>query len=149
VTVYSPLAPLSDAIGVTLRASAALLALAPGGVWDALPQNSSYPVVLVEVLDDYQPSLGRRPGGGPGSLYELDVRVHVFTQDRGMRTAQVVMAKVVEVLTPSGAISVTGYTVCGLEPLATGSSTPLPNEVVAGIPVRELVRDFRLTVEES
>lgn len=149
MTAYSPLAPLSDAIATTLNVSALTTTLAPGGVWDHVPQNTSYPFVLVEVFDDYQPSFGKRPGSGAGSIYEINVRAHVFTTDPGMRTAQVVMAKVVELLTAPSALSVTGYTVCALAPLESGRSIPLSDEVVAGKPVKELVRDFRLVLEES
>ncbi len=143
---YLALDPVSVGVFNALNV-AAMTALAPGGVYDLLPQGVTYPCVLYEVNDVAQyGGLGTKPGRG--ALPEIDLRVHVFTKTGGPRVAQLAMAKAIELLVAPSAISVSGYTVCGLEPFYDGSLY-LPDEMVALERVQELVARFRLYVQEN
>ena len=140
---YLALDPVSAAIYTRLNV-AALTALAPGGVMDDIAQGSAYPLVFYEVHEVAQiGGLGSQPG--VRALPELELRVHVYSQAAGMTEAQTVMAKVIELLFAS-ALVVTGYATCAL---FLGSTIPLPDELVAGVKVRELVSIFRLYVQEA
>lgn len=143
MSVYSALSPISTGIFTALNV-ASLLALAPGGVHDALPQNTAFPCVLFEVSDEDASTFGARPGSGAGSMVTVRLRCHVFSQYAGMKEAQAVMAKLRQLLsTPPSA---TGYHVWEIFPRPT---VPLANEELAGVPVRELVGDWLLYVEEA
>jgi hypothetical protein len=139
---YLSLDPISAAIYTTLNV-ASLLALAPGGVYDGVPLSITYPFVLFEVSEQTQVG-AFGPGTNYGSRPEVRVRVHVFTIDIGFQTANQIMQKVVELLTPAPTVS--GYNCWAI---FKEESTPLSGQVVAGRPVNELVTDFRLYVEEA
>jgi hypothetical protein len=144
VTVYSPLSPVSAAVYTALNV-AALTALATGGVHDDVPQGTSYPFVLFTVAQVPMYGLGARAGSGPGgTVSQIDLRVHVYTQDRGFKTAQAIIAKVTELL--QGTLTMTGYS---SRSVFDREAIPFPDEVVSGVKVKELVKDFTLFVEET
>jgi len=138
---YSSLDAVSSAVYSTLNV-ASLLALAPGGVGDAIEQTTGFPCVLYVAQEKSVGGLGTRPG--TGRTMQVDLRVHVFSNYQGLYEAQQVMSKVVELLTTT--LSVAGYTAV---PYPFHDDTiPLGNEVVAGVVVRELVSNWRLFVSE-
>ena len=93
---YLSLSPVSVAIYTALNV-AGLTALAPGGAHDSVPPNTAYPFVLFEVSEDAQLGVfGTAPGSG--QLPEVRLRVYVFSQAKGMKECQDVLAKVRELL---------------------------------------------------
>jgi hypothetical protein len=145
---YTPLAPVADAVYAVLALDQEMATLAPGGVFADVPPDPGYPFVWIEVFEDRQlGGLGTKPGRG--AMAEMDLRVHVFQGEHGtMRDAQLVMERVIAVVTADDALTVSGYRVCGTEPFHD-STIPLPDEEINGVKVRELVARFRLFVEEA
>jgi hypothetical protein len=141
VTVYSALDAVSAAIFTALNV-AALTALAPGGVADVLAQNTTFPCVLYEVSEKMIGGIGTKPG--TGRTLEISLRLHVFSQYAGMKEAQGVMAKAIELL--KDAPAVVGF---GSWAIFHDETLSLPHELVAGVPVRELVSNWRLYVTET
>jgi len=138
-TSYSALSPVSAAVYTTLNV-AALLALAPGGVCDDVAQRTGYPFVLFDVHEHREGGFGTKPG--LGTLPEVDLRVHVFSQFQGFSEAQAVMGKAIELLRDPPTVS--GYSSWAIfhdDTLALG------DEQIAGVKVKELVGLFRLYVE--
>src|SRR4029077_11320797 len=122
---------------------AALTALAPGGVFDVLPQTTTYPSVLFEVSDNKQwGGFGTQPGRG--QLPEIDVRVHVFTQDPNLSTAQAIVAKALELLTTPPPV-----TLYGSWAIFHDQTLDLGDQVIANVTVHEIVAMFRLYVEQQ
>lgn len=147
MTVYAPLQAVSDGLATVLDV-ASLTTLAPGGIWDELPQDTTYPCVLFEAEDLPDRAFGSKPGTGPGNLSAIRVTLHVFTQSgvatAGMRTAQIVMATAIQLIQTLP--TVTGYHAWAV---FHDDTIPIGTTVVAGLPVQELVAHFRLYVEES
>lgn len=141
MTAYSALAPVSAAVYTALNV-AALTALAPGGVFDAIPQDTTYPAVLFDVQERWQPTLGTKPG--VKRVMEMALRLHVFSQHRGMKEAQGVMAKAIQLLADPPTVS--GYASWAI---FHDETLPLSDQLVAGVPVEELVANFRVFVEEA
>lgn len=139
---YSALDAVSAAVYSTLNV-AALLAVAPGGVSDQVPQNATFPRVLYEVSELVIGGLGSRPGAGQ-RLLEIDLRVHAFSTYAGMLECQRVLAVALELL--ATAPSVTGY---GSWAIFHDDTVPLPDQMVAGKRVNELVANCRLYVSEA
>lgn len=138
---YLSLSAVSAAIYTALNVSG-LTALATGGIHDSvLPQATTYPCVMFVVSED-------RDAGSFGSSRSkrplISLRVHVFSTYVGMSEAQSVMKKVVELL--EAPLTVSGYNNWAI---FYDSTTPLPDQVVAGEVVQELVAEFRLYVEEA
>jgi len=139
---YSALSPVSAAIFTALNV-AALTALAPGGVGDAVAQVTTFPYVLYEVSERVMGGLGSKPGTGKRSL-EVDLRLHVFSTHIGFSEAQAVMAKCIELLKDPPAVA--GY---GSWAIFHDETIPLAGETVAGVRVNELVANMRLYVSEN
>lgn len=140
---YLSLSPVSVAVYTALNV-AALTSLATGGVHDDLPQNLSFPMVLFEVAETQQlGGFGTRVG--LGQLPEVEIRLTVYTKTVGMKTAQAVMAKALELLATAPA-TVTGYSSWAI---FWDSTIPIPESMIAGEKVQELVSTGRLYVEEA
>src|SRR5262245_45960379 len=100
---YLSLSPVSAGIYAALNV-AALTDLAPGGVRDDVPENVVFPFVLFEVSEDAQlGGLGTKPGSG--RLPEVRIRLIVYSQYAGMKEAQTVMAKAIELLKDPPAVT--------------------------------------------
>jgi hypothetical protein len=135
---YLALDAVSAAVYTALNV-AALTALVPGGISDALPQAPSFPCLWYEVSErDVR-------GFGTGGLPEITLRVHAFSTYEGLLEAQRVNQKVIELLRDQ-ALTVAGYTQCGR--VFYDETVPLPDEVLNGVRVKELVSSFRIYVEE-
>ena len=142
MSTFTPLSPISVAFYTALNV-AGLTALAPGGVHDDVPQNTTYPYVLFEVSEDQQLG-GFGTLQGTKALPEIGWRVHIFTQGEGYKTAQAIAAKVLQLLATPPAV--TGY---GSWAIFHDTTIPLGDELVAGVRVKELVVTGRLYVEEA
>lgn len=142
MTVALSLMAVSTALATVLNVPA-ITSLATGGVFDDLPDSPTFPCVLVSVGENQQVGgLGTKPGHG--NLPEVGVRVHVFTQAAGFRAAQVLMDQVILALADPPAVS--GF---GSWAIFHDATTPLTDQMVAGVKVQELVSDFRLYVENA
>jgi len=142
VTAYSTLDPVSAAVYGALNV-AALTALAPGGVGDVIEQNTGFPYVLYEVSEANLGGMGSKPGVGRRTL-EVSVRVHVFSSYVGFIEAQQIMATVIQLLADPPAV--TGY---GRAAIFHDDTVPLSAQIIAGVPVNELVGLFRLYLTET
>lgn len=132
------LSPVSAAVFTLLNVQA-ILDLAPGGIHDAVPQGVQFPFVFFEVSD-------RQFGGfGTKGLPEVEIRVHAYSTEEGMKQAQTIIDKAIELLEHQSP-AVAGYRTCS--GIFHDDDTPLPNEVINGVPCRELVAFFRIYVEE-
>ena len=140
MTSFSALSPVSAAIYTALNV-AALTDLVPGGVNDVIPQGAAYPLVLFEVSEAQQfGGFGTKPGRG--QLPQMDVRVHVFSQQQDLSEAQAILAKAIELLADPPAV--TSYSSWAI---FHDQSLDLGDQVVANITVHEIVAVFRLYVE--
>lgn len=139
---YSALAPVSLAVYTALNI-AAVTDLAPGGVKDVIPQGTVYPLVLYEVTDTKQMGgFGTQPGRG--QLPEMRVRVHVFSQDFNLSTAQAIVEQVIAALAVPPAVA--GY---GSWAIFHDQTVDLGDQVIANIVAHEIVAEFRLYVEQT
>lgn len=135
------LSPVSVAVYTALNVSA-VTSLAPGGVFDDVPEGVTFPCVLFSVTETRQlGGFGTKPG--VGNLPEVRVRVYVYTQGIGFKTAQAVMDQALLALADPPAV--TGF---GSWAIFHDSTTPLTDQILAGQKVQELVSDFRLYVEK-
>lgn len=147
MTYTLPLLAVGDAVYALLVTDATLGALVPGGVQSDVPPTPAYPFLWIELLHGANyGGLGTRPG--QGSMPGLSLRLHVFQSDYGtMRDAQIVMARAIDLLFTTPLV-VDGYTVCSGIPLPEIETIPLPDELLAGVKVKELVTNVTLIVEE-
>lgn len=139
---YLALSPVSAAVYTALNV-AGLQALVSTRIYDGVPANPAYPFVLFEVQEREQ------RGFGTGGFPEVEVRVHAFdraSNERGPKTVQTITAKVIELLRDQ-ALTVSGYTQAGR--VFYDETVPLPQEQIAGVPVREMVSLFRIYLEEA
>ena len=142
MTSFSALAPVSAAIYMALNV-AALTTLAPGGVFDVLPLGTTYPCVLFEVSEQKQfGGFGTQPGRG--HLPEIDLRVHVFSQQPKLSDAQAIVAVVLQLLATPPAV-----TLYGSWAIFHDQTLDLGDQVVANVTVHEIVATFRLYVEQQ
>jgi len=144
---YLALSPVSAAIYAALNV-AGLTALATGGIYDDVPQGTSFPQVVFTVSENQQlGGFGTYPGTS-GRLPEIALRVYVFTKsdelNRGMKPAQVVMSKVIELLRTPPAVS--GFSSWAI---FWDDVNPVGDELVAGVKVKELTANARLYVEAA
>jgi Protein of unknown function (DUF3168) len=139
---FSALAPASAGIYTALNV-AALTALVPGGVADVFIPGTAFPCVLFEVSDNKQwGGMGTQPGRG--QLPELDVRVHVFTQDQNLSNAQQIIAKCIELLATPPAVALYGSWA-----IFHDQTLDMGDQVVANVTVHEIVAIFRLYCEQQ
>jgi len=101
----------------------------------------SFPFVWYELAAERQAG---GLGGGPW-LFEVDLRVHVFSQAPGMNEAQTIIQEAIRLLRTSRIV--VGGWASWYQP--HDATIALPFELLNGVPVRELVAEHRLYVEES
>lgn len=134
----SLLSPASAAVYGVLNVSS-LLALAPGGVYDDVPQVPTYPHVFFEVRErDVR-------GLGTGALPEIELRVSAVSAYEGLREAQLIIAKVIELLRDQ-ALTMAGYEQAGR--VFYDETVKLSDEERNGVKVHELVAKFRIYGKE-
>jgi len=105
----------------------------------------SFPFVWYELAAE------RMAGGlGPGPwLLEVDLRVHVFSTEPGMHEAQAIIQEVIRLLRQAeraGALPVAGWASSYAPHDAT---ITLPFELLNNVPVRELVAESRIYLQEA
>lgn len=134
---FLALSPVSAAVYAALNV-AALTALAPGGVHDDVPQAPTFPFVAFDVQERENRGLGR------GSLLEVQWRVRAYAATAGMKDAQAIIAKVIELLKDQ-TLSVSGYAQCGN--VFYDETVPGGDELINGIKCHSLVAAGRIYVE--
>lgn len=139
---FTPLSAVATAVYGALNV-AALTSLAPGGVHDDVPQDASFPFVLVEVSEEAQHG-GFGTRSGQGALPEVRIRAHVYSTYEGRRQQQVIVDKVIELLQTPPAVS--GYSAWEI---FHDQTIPMEDDLVAGVKVKELMATFRLYVEHQ
>lgn len=137
---YLSLSPVSVAVFNKLNV-AGLTALVSTRIWDSVPRTgATFPFVLYEV---WEPRDAR--GLGTGGLPEVEIRTHVFSEYDGLKEAQSIAQKCIELLKDQ-ALTVTGYTQAGL---VFYDRTELPiDEIIEGRKCQEIVSFFRTYVQE-
>lgn len=149
MTVLS-LDPVSSALYDILNLDDTLSALATGGVHTNIPQDPTYPILWIEVVEtDQWGGMGSMPNGS--SLPELEVRFHAYSERQGMSACQAIIRRAISLVTPtpdnpSVPLVITGYNGCGI---FYDQTLPFPEEELNGVEVVELVARFRLYVESS
>lgn len=145
MTYVTPLQPLSEAIFGVLQ-DATLLALLPGGVQTDIPENPSFPLLWVELIESAQRGgFGTKPG--THTLPEIEIRLHLYSQFEGMSEAHGILSQAIAVLSATNALVVTGYRVCSTEPFHD-STMPFRDELLNNIKVHEFVSSHRIYLEE-
>ena len=137
---YLSLGPVSVALYTALNV-AGMNALVGTRIYDAVPQNPTFPFLFYEVRESRDVR-----GFGTGGLPEVELRVHGFSQYEGMKEAQSIIQKAIELLRDQ-ALTVTGYAHAGR--VFYDETIPLANEVINGVACQELVALFRIYVEEA
>ena len=136
------LAAVSTGLAAALNVPA-VTSLAPGGVFDDLAEGVTFPCVLVSVGEAAQMGgLGTKPG--VGNFPEVQVRIYVFTQTFGFKTAQAITDAILLALADPPAVS--GF---GSWAIFHDQTLPVTDSLIAGQKVQELVSDFRLYVENA
>lgn len=143
----SALSPVSAAVYAALNV-AALLALAAGGVNDAIPQPAVYPLVFFEVSAPKQlGGFGTYPGRG--DISECELRIHAFSEQQNVSEAQAIVEMALGLIYVPGALVVTGYTVCAGQPMPDVQILNLGDQVIANIVCHEEVAILTLIVENA
>jgi len=131
------LSPVAAAVYTALNVSA-MTNLATGGVWDDVPEGTAFPYVWVRVSERTNDYMGGHAG------FEVDVRVHVFSQFRGAAEAQSIISKARQLLRHT-LPAVSGFTALLLEHEGTSE---LADEMIQEKRTKHLIARFRLEVEE-
>ena len=144
-TTYSALSAVSAAVFNCLNV-AALLALAPGGINDAIPQPTIYPLVFFEVSNAKQlGGFGTSPGHG--DTPECEVRIHAFSEQQNVSEAQGILNLAIGLIYTPGALVVPGYTVCANQPMTDLQILNLGDQLIANVVCHEEVAILRVIVE--
>ena len=144
-TTYSALSAVSAAVYAALNVSALLL-LAPGGVNDAIPQPTIYPLVFFEV------SIAKQWGGfgsspGHNDLPECEIRLHAFSEQQNVSEAQGILNLCLGLIYTPGALVVSGYTVCANQPMTDVQLLNLGDQVIANVVCHEEVAVLKVIVQ--
>lgn len=131
--------PVTAAVYSALTGDATLAGLVGARVGDDIRQATAFPYLWLEVRESDRSGFGAAP-----VLAEVELRVHCFSDYRGAKQAQTILARVIEVLRHQ-TLTVAGWGACG----ATfyDETVPLPAEDINGVRVVEVVAMFRLHVE--
>jgi hypothetical protein len=129
--------PVSVAVYTALNV-ASLQALATGGIFDDIPQEVSFPCVLYVVHEE------ENRGLGTGGLPKVDLNVHAYGLD--LVGLQAIAKKAIELLKDQ-LLTVSGYNHCGA--VFYDRTLTIPDSVINGVKVHELVAQFRIFVEEQ
>lgn len=136
---YLALSPVSAAVYAKLNV-AGMNALVGTRIYDDVPRAATFPFVWFEVRErDVR-------GFGTGAIPEVELWVHAFSTYNGMKEAQSICQKAVELLRDQ-ALTITGYTQAGL--VFYDDTTPLQDQAIEGVKVQELVAKFRIYARES
>lgn len=141
---YSALGPVSVAVFAALNV-AGLTDIATGGVYDCVPQATTFPCVrfTVESGPLEFSGLGTKPGSG--QLSEIDLRVHVYDTYEGAKYRHQILDKVAELLRDAPTVSLHSSWSIFFERTAEIEN----GDVIGGVRVSESVGFFRLYVEQT
>lgn len=137
---YLALGPVSIALYTALNV-AGMQALIGSRIYDAVPQGPTFPFVFYQVREARDAR-----GMGTGGLPEIELRVHAFSTYEGMKEAQSIIQKAIELLRDQS-LTITGYAHAGR--VFYDETLPFGDELIQGVACRELVAMFRIYVEES
>lgn len=136
---YLALSPVSAAVYGKLNV-AGLTALVGSRIYDDVPRAPTYPFVWFEVKErDLQ-------GFGSAAIPEVELRVHAFSTYQGMKEAQSIAQKCVELLRNQD-LTITGYEQAGK--VFYDETIPLQDQAIEGVKVQEIVSVFRIYARES
>ena len=134
----SALEPAAEAIYGLLNVSA-MTTLATGGVYQDVPQDTSFPYLAFEVREnDTNGTFGQ-------IFYSMGVDIHCYSQYEGNQQADTIINKAVQLLTYQTP-SMSNFTALFL--IHDGSSN-LPDIDVNVVPTKHLLAEFTLTVSED
>jgi len=134
----SALEPAAEAIYGLLNVSA-MTTLATGGVYQDVPQDTSFPYVAFEVREnDTNGTFGQ-------IFYSMGVDIHCYSQYEGNQQADTIISKAVQLLTYQTP-SMSNFTALFL---IHDASTNLPDIDINGVPTKHLLAEFTLTVSED
>lgn len=136
---YLALSPVAAALYAKLNV-AALQALVGSRLYEDVPQAPTYPFVWIESSERDLRMFG-------SAFPEIEVRIHAFSAYEGMKEAQDIIAKVIELLRDQSLGAITGYTQAGK--VFYDETVLLLDELVNGVKVRRLVAMFRVYVQEA
>lgn len=140
MTAVCSLGPVAVGVMAALNVPA-VIAMAPGGVWDQIPRAVGNISVRFELQE--QDQLGGL-SADDGAVVELELRVHVYSGYEGFKEARAAMNAVMGQLT--GALTLAGFREIGRP--SHQDTVPLPDQVVAGVRVNELVGRWQIFVEK-
>lgn len=112
---------------------------AAGGVREDVPQPLALPLVLYELCDEQESR-----GLGVGSLPQLQLKVHIYSAVTGKSQAQALKGQVVDRLKDQR-LAIAGFASCGA--VIYDGSTQVPDAVLNGLKVHEILARFRWYVE--
>jgi hypothetical protein len=135
--MYSALAPVAASVFGVLQ-DASLASALPGGVQDDPPQNPIFPFLWYELHETNARGLGR------GEQTDIELRTHVYSLYGG-RAEAFEVNRLVKALLVDVSLTVEGYRQCG--EVQWNNTVALPDEVLNGIKVHELVSIFVIRVE--
>lgn len=136
----SPLSAIATALYAALTVDD-LLALAPGGVHDDVPQAPTFPFVLFDLQATFTGGLGTTWSRGNG-CWELPLRIHIYSQYEGWQEAQGILAAIVTLI--DDGLSAGDYTVSAT---FNDDAVQLPDQLIAGVKCKELVLNGRIYTE--
>ena len=133
----SALLPVSEAVAATLNVPA--LRDLGVTVWDEIPADSRFPTVGYTVTETQFRSMSQ-----PGKAIEL--RMHIFTQYEGLRTAQQILKVIVDLIDAAAQTAVDGWQFQWSDYLGT---MPMPDEIINGQLTQHLQGRWMLVVTEA
>ena len=139
MTETSALGPVSEAIAALLNVPA--LRDLGVTVWDEIPADSAFPTVGYTVTETQFRSFQQ-------SGKAIELRIHIFTQYEGLRTAQQILAEIVRLLDAAsdGLLPMDGFQWQWADYLGT---MPMPDEIINGQLTQHLQARWGLTVTET
>lgn len=131
--------PVLQAVFGVLQ-DATLQAAIGGRLFDDIPEDTPRPCMLMEILDERD-----LRGFGMGTLPELDLRTHAYSDSGSMMQAQDINRQAVALL-KDAALTVTGFSQAGR--VTYRRSVTVKDEVLHGVKVHEIVSLFTVWVEQ-
>lgn len=133
------LSPVSAALYGVLSGDSTLSTAVGGRIYDDVRQGVAFPYVWYEARErDVR-------GFGTGTLPEVELRVHVFSDYRGAKQAHDILDRAI-VLLKDQPLTISGFTQAGR--VFYDEAVLLPDEDINGVKVREVVALFRVYAEK-
>lgn len=139
MTVLAAASPITEAVYAVLQ-DATLQVAVTGRIFDDTPEDTPRPYVWIEVFDETDTR-----GLGTGDQPEVDLRVHVFSDQHSIAEGNEI-ARQVKALLKDADLTIPGYQQCGKA--VYDRTVPLPNQELDGVKVHEVVAMFTVTCEQ-